>query len=96
MRTIDAAIFCMLTDTNGTLLVYFKSFGTQWCSMDLLKKKHIMQCVTQTETWTGRLACQRPACGASVSSSRVVFLSVHTVEKMTVKTSETRHPENTQ
>lgn len=38
----------------------------------------------------------RKACGASVSSSRVVFQSVHTVEKMTVKTSETRHPENTQ
>lgn len=38
----------------------------------------------------------RKACGASVSSSRVVLQSVHTVEKMTVKTSETRHPENTQ
>lgn len=56
----------------------------------------MLQCVIQMEMWTEWLDSQRPACGASVSSSRVVFLSVHTVEKMTVKTSETRHPENTQ
>lgn len=65
--------------------------------------KRSLQRVNKKETTRrnaeGRLGCQSRACGAaptSVSSSRVAFLSVQAVENMTVKTSETRHPENTQ
>lgn len=69
----------------------------------MLPKPFFCSCVNKKESThrkaEGMLGCRRRACGeslTSVSSSRVAFLSVHAVENMTVKTSETRHPENTQ
>lgn len=61
------------------------------CDQGDATKTIFSSCWVNKKEWT-----HRRGGGACVSSSRVAFLSVHAVENMTVKTSETRHPENTQ